>query len=365
MDKTDKTVNLLIQVKIVLKNIFAISQRKIIFLNQSLNLVDKDSIIQDPNLARSHLTSLIGNKTLYGFPLIRNYHLEGFYLLPNSKSTNHHFMVLFRNYLDNVTHYGFQQNTEQLLVLDPVIIYDLQIFFKVLTLKAVQTFQKKPLVENNQPVAEIPQLTVSNPSRIEKIVESTINYIDKNIDKNLTLNNVAQALYVSPSYLSRIFKKCVHTTFINYINMRKIARAQENLLLTTDSISQISQKTGFAQSSYFTKLFKQKTGLTPLKFRKQYAHIKKIYTLSRNLTWQPNLSVYDISKAYFSQNNIDFMIRNVNGYPYIYAIADLDDLQKNAGWIYLVDCEQPSTPASKISINDKLMIQWLYTDEIF
>ena len=49
MDKTDKTVNLLIQVKIVLKNIFAISQRKIIFLNQSLNLVDKDSIIQDPN----------------------------------------------------------------------------------------------------------------------------------------------------------------------------------------------------------------------------------------------------------------------------------------------------------------------------
>ena len=59
------------------------------------------------------------------------------------------------------------------------------------------------------------------------------------------------------------------------------------------------------------------------------------------------------------------MIRNVNGYPYIYAIADLDDLQKNAGWIYLVDCEQPSTPASKISIHDKLMIQWLYTDEIF
>ena len=58
----------------------------------------------------------------------------------------------------------------------------------------------------------------SSPSDIEKNIMMALKYINSNLEKSLTLENVSQKIYLSPSYLSRIFKNYFNDNFINYIN---------------------------------------------------------------------------------------------------------------------------------------------------
>ncbi|WP_255463130.1 helix-turn-helix domain-containing protein [Lactobacillus sp. 3B(2020)] len=191
-----------------------------------------------------------------------------------------------------------------------------------------------------------------------------MNFINKNISKQLTLEEVSQNIFLSPSYLSRIFKKNFNINFINYINTRKIALAQEKLALSTVPISKISKQVGFSQASYFTKIFKQKTDESPSDYRKLNHDIRKIYTISRDLSWLDNPDVFEISKEYFKEESIDFKWRNINGFSYIYSINGLEDTGEHGGWIYFVDCIQPLLPANKVFLSNKCVIQWIYTKHI-
>lgn len=71
--------------------------------------------------------------------------------------------------------------------------------------------------------------------------------------------------------------------------------------------------------------------MTPSKYRKYNSAIKKIYTIPRDLQWRSNKSVYEISKDFFNKNDISFKARDLNGYPYIYSINDLNDVSNKAG----------------------------------
>ena len=84
----------------------------------------------------------------------------------------------------------------------------------------------------------------------------------------------------------------VSVDFRPFINLQKIALAQEKLIFTNTPINKLAHSVGFSQTSYFTKIFKQKVGMTPSKYRKYNSAIKKIYTIPRNLEWRSNKSVY-------------------------------------------------------------------------
>lgn len=191
-------------------------------------------------------------------------------------------------------------------------------------------------------------------------IKLAVAYIHKHIQQSLSLNDVAEAAYLSPSYLSRLFKKYLHVNFVEYVNNQKIALAQEKLALTLIPINQISAQLGFAQTSYFTKIFKRKTHMTPSEFRQHNHAIQKVYTIPRELDWEASASVYDVSKSYFQHHDINYHTDSDDGATYLTRIGDLADTEGSRGWIYTVDGQQPLQSANEVEAQDKSVIQWVY-----
>ncbi|KGM46093.1 hypothetical protein NP83_02170, partial [Neobacillus niacini] len=69
------------------------------------------------------------------------------------------------------------------------------------------------------------------------------------------------------SYFSRLFKKEVGETFVEYVTKMKINRAKELLEQTTDSVGKICERLGYDNQSYFIKIFKNYVGVTPIEYR--------------------------------------------------------------------------------------------------
>lgn len=97
-------------------------------------------------------------------------------------------------------------------------------------------------------------------------------YIYDHLDQNITLNEVAEMLYINPSYFSTLFKKETGETFSNYITQTRIGRAKELLRDLKYSISEVSTMVGYQDSKYFSKVFQKTVGIKPSKFRKLYTN---------------------------------------------------------------------------------------------
>ncbi len=87
-------------------------------------------------------------------------------------------------------------------------------------------------------------------------IKKALAYIDKHIYKNTQLEEIADHVYLSHYYFSKLFKKEMNVNFITYVNQKKIDRAKIFLIESRMSIEQISRNLGFNQPSYFCKLFK-------------------------------------------------------------------------------------------------------------
>jgi YesN/AraC family two-component response regulator len=94
-----------------------------------------------------------------------------------------------------------------------------------------------------------------------------LNYIERNIGQNITLNDVASYANISTYHLSKIFKREMDVNFVSYIADRRIELAKEMLLRTEIPIMNIAMELSFNEPNYFSRVFKKKTGLTPSEFR--------------------------------------------------------------------------------------------------
>jgi two-component system response regulator YesN len=101
------------------------------------------------------------------------------------------------------------------------------------------------------------------------IVRKSKEYIDKHLLEEITLAKVAIAIHVSPGYLSRVFLKEIGENFSEYVIRNKIEFAQKLLRETNKKIYEIAAEIGYMNPHYFSKLFKERTGFTPLEFRNQ------------------------------------------------------------------------------------------------
>jgi AraC-like DNA-binding protein len=101
----------------------------------------------------------------------------------------------------------------------------------------------------------------------DKRIIKTIRYIRENIERELPINELSTLCRLTDDHFIRIFKKEMKCTPIQYINQKKIERAQMMLLIEGKQIKDISYSLAFDNVSYFNRLFKSYTGLTPNAYR--------------------------------------------------------------------------------------------------
>lgn len=94
-------------------------------------------------------------------------------------------------------------------------------------------------------------------------------YIERNYDKQLTVNDLAEQFHLNHNYFSTLFKKETGQTVINYLTAIRMREACRLLSNTTTSASDISKMIGYENLNYFYKIFKKYMGLTPVSYREQ------------------------------------------------------------------------------------------------
>lgn len=110
----------------------------------------------------------------------------------------------------------------------------------------------------------------ANNSNRSMAVQEILSYISQHYGESVTLDQIAKELSFSTSECCRMFKKVTGETIFSYLLTYRIVKATELLRETELSISDIAYETGFGSTSYFIEKFKEKTGTTPLKFRKKF-----------------------------------------------------------------------------------------------
>jgi YesN/AraC family two-component response regulator len=101
------------------------------------------------------------------------------------------------------------------------------------------------------------------------IIAQAIRYIRKHYQERLTLEDTASAVALSPNYFSRIFNATMHISFSSYVNRLRVEQAQRLLLNTRLSLVEIAGIVGFEDQSYFSKVFKSFTTVSPGQYRKR------------------------------------------------------------------------------------------------
>ena len=99
---------------------------------------------------------------------------------------------------------------------------------------------------------------------------SAIRYMKNNLDKNITIEELASVSYMQPTYFIRRFKKCYNSSPMAYFKTLKINKAMELLLTTDDEIESIAKTLGIEDASYFSRWFKKSCAVSPAECRKYF-----------------------------------------------------------------------------------------------
>ena len=90
-----------------------------------------------------------------------------------------------------------------------------------------------------------------------------------------SLQDLADRVYLSRSYLSSLFKKETGDSITNYINRVRVEKSKALLVGSTVSLAEVAHLCGFEDQSYFTRVFKAKEGVSPKKFRDKRGNLSK------------------------------------------------------------------------------------------
>lgn len=103
--------------------------------------------------------------------------------------------------------------------------------------------------------------------KTDNVVENAKNYIAQHFDRELSLEEMAKEVGISPYYLSKLFKEAEGVGYIEYVTKLRIDYAKNQLVETEKSIKQICVDAGYQDPNYFSRIFKKWTGKTPTEFR--------------------------------------------------------------------------------------------------
>ena len=103
--------------------------------------------------------------------------------------------------------------------------------------------------------------------------------------ETISRETITKELHISEGHISHLFKKETGVPLTEYITDMRIEKAKKLLTNSNDSIAEICEKIGYNYQAYFTKIFKEKTGMSPIQYRK---------TVRINRDWQTGRSNIDL-----------------------------------------------------------------------
>ncbi len=105
---------------------------------------------------------------------------------------------------------------------------------------------------------------------IEEKIQRIMHFAERNVNKIVNLETVAKLVYMSPKYLSRVFKQYTGMNFSRYKINIKIKHSKKLLMNKGLTVEQISDSLGYENSESFIRIFKKYTGQTPSHYRKSF-----------------------------------------------------------------------------------------------
>ncbi len=113
-------------------------------------------------------------------------------------------------------------------------------------------------------LADSPLIGTDELSAIEQVQQ----FISSNLSRDISLTDAAALVHLNPSYLSQLFKQQTGGKFVDYVIEMRMEEAKKLLIKTSLRVSEIAERLGYGDISYFSSTFKKLIGCSPLEYRK-------------------------------------------------------------------------------------------------
>lgn len=123
-----------------------------------------------------------------------------------------------------------------------------------------------------------------NKSAQERAIAQTVEYMHRNYHRSVSREQLAEVAGMSADYYSRLFKKKLGQTPVEYLTGIRLKHAKQALLSTKESFRAIAQSVGFADEFYFSRKFRTATGVSPSHYVRQVKAAQRIVSLQHHLT---------------------------------------------------------------------------------
>ena len=104
----------------------------------------------------------------------------------------------------------------------------------------------------------------------ERPIHGITRYLQEHLAEEISLSVLAKEFYLSPQYISQLFKTEIGVGFLAYLTNIRMEQAKKLLLTTNLSIAEVSEQSGYADYRVFTKVFKKSEGITPSQYRRDF-----------------------------------------------------------------------------------------------
>lgn len=142
----------------------------------------------------------------------------------------------------------------------------------ILSLESISRFQtieqlKNWIINIIKSMNEL-MLKESMPEK-QDLVSKAKEYMNKNFNKEVSLNDISERFFINPYYFSQLFKKKTGETYQTYMTRLRVSRAVKLLEETDLKIYEICQMVGYSDTNHFNKVFEKSMGVKPSEYKKQ------------------------------------------------------------------------------------------------
>ena len=101
-----------------------------------------------------------------------------------------------------------------------------------------------------------------------RVIQIAKQYVEEHLAEKITLEDIANIVYMNPTYFSTLFKRETGDNFSDYLTNQRIEKAKEMLKSMNYSTQQVGEMVGYENARYFSKVFLKVVGISPSEYRK-------------------------------------------------------------------------------------------------